>query len=100
MDHVFQCRHHTAMTLKQQILDDLTEEIYLLGTSKSVTTKILCGLRWWLMESSLDFPRAPGFWQNLSIRRMGNGSLLGPDKNRMGATVTGPCKHFMGRSLH
>jgi hypothetical protein len=62
MDHIFQCDAPQVMALKHQLLEELREELAILGTPGMLIRSLSAGLEWWLINSTnSDCPRAPGF---------------------------------------
>jgi len=61
VDHVFQCRHPTAMTLRRQLIEEFSEELVLLGTPGAAIRSLIEGISWWLLKSDGPCPKAPGY---------------------------------------
>mmetsp|Transcript_21347 Transcript_21347/g.30524 ORF Transcript_21347/g.30524 Transcript_21347/m.30524 type:complete len:447 (-) Transcript_21347:1241-2581(-) len=67
VNHIVQCNHHTATSLRQQLIEDISDELCLLGTPGAAVRSFIAGITWWLLHSENPCPTAPGFGSILSV---------------------------------
>ena len=95
-EHIFRCGHDTAITMKLQLLEQLEEELYILGAAGSLVESLFQGLTWWLIGGEEECPRAPGYGSIYSLQVWSTAAYVDQTKLGWGQMLRGRVSKLWG----